>query len=58
LPAFQHPLTKLLLPILLETLKELIGTKGIRENIKNSKGRVDTRVRDIKEAAKKALRAI
>jgi len=56
--AARDPLTKLPLPILLETLEELIGTKGIRENIKNSKGRVDTRVRGIKEVAKKVLKAV
>jgi len=35
-----------------------IGTKGIREKAKNGERRVDTRIRGIKEVAKKALRAV
>jgi len=54
----RDPLIKLPLPIVLETLKELIRIKGIRENTKNSKGRVDTRVRGIKEVTKKALKVV
>jgi len=49
---------KLLLSILLETLEKLIGTKGIREKAKNGKGRVDTRIKGIKEVAKKALKVV
>ncbi len=49
---------KLLLSILLDILEELIRTKGIREKAKSGKGRVDTRIKGIKEIAKKALRAV
>jgi len=54
----RDPLTKPPLSILLETLEELIGTKEIREKAKNNKRRVDTRIRGIKEVAKKALKAV